>query len=105
MTTPTEVVIETERMIQLTLQGREGGEPEVETPAGFVDLVTDDHAIEIKHVTDWKDGTKVLIYARYLPGKKPRVHLFGGYAAGFRTMVEECYGDLGIIVTWERESF
>lgn len=100
-----EIVIESERMIQVSLQSREGGEREVETPVGFIDLVTDEHVIEIKHVTDWKDGAKVLLYAQYLKSKKPRIHLFGGYTSGFRDMVEKAYESIGVIVTWEQESF
>lgn len=100
-----EIVIETEQMIQVALQSREGGEREVETPVGFVDLVTDEEAIEIKHVKDWKDGAKVLLYSQFLKSKKPRVHLFGGYAAEFRELVERCYSAIGITVTWERDPF
>jgi hypothetical protein len=97
-----EVVIESERMIQVALQGREGGEREVETPAGFVDLLTDEYVIEVKHVSDWKDAAKVVLLAQYFNGKKPRVHLFGSYAADFRALVEKCYAGVNILVTWER---
>ena len=99
------VTIENEKMIQAILQRREGGEREVETPVGFVDLVTDEHVIEIKHVTMWKEGSKVLTYGLYFPGRKPRVHLFGGYSKEFRTLVEDTFTKLNIITTWERESF
>jgi hypothetical protein len=33
-------LLEDESMVKLLLQEREGGETEVETPVGFVDLVT-----------------------------------------------------------------
>jgi hypothetical protein len=102
VTSPT---IETELKIQRILQEREGGESEVETPVGFVDLVTDEHVIEIKHVIDWKDGAKVLIYASYFPGRKPRVHLFGGYIQDFRTLVERSFKQLNIVTTWERDPY
>jgi hypothetical protein len=98
-----EIVIESERMIQVALQNREGGEREVETPAGFVDLLTDEYVIEVKHVSDWKDAAKVVLMAQYFKGKKPRVHLFGGYADSFRNLVEDCYKGVDIVVTWERE--
>jgi hypothetical protein len=100
-----DIIIESEQMVQVALQSREGGEREVETPVGLIDLVTDEYAIEIKHVTDWKDGAKVLLYGQFLKSKKPRVHLFGGYASEFREMVERCYSAIGVAVTWERESF
>lgn len=75
------------------------------TSVGVIDLVTDEYVIEVKHVRDWKDGVKVLIYAIHLPGRKPRVHLFGGYTAEFREIVEQCYSALGVAVTWERDPF
>ena len=104
MVTP-EITIENETMIQTILQKREGGEREVETPAGFVDLLTDEYVIEIKHVKDWKDGAKVLIYAIHFPGRKPRVHLFGGYSSNFRSLVDETFKQLSITVTWERDPY
>jgi hypothetical protein len=100
-----DVLIESERMIQVALQSREGGDREVETAVGFIDLLTDEYVIEIKHVTDWKEATKVLIYALRFPNRKPRVHLFGGYAQDFRQMVEKTFAALNIVVTWEREPF
>lgn len=102
--TPT-TALEDERMIQAILQEREGGEREVESPVGYVDLLTDEYVIEVKHVKVWKDGTKVLLYAPYFPGRKPRVHLFGGYSKDFRTLVENSFEKLGITTTWEREPF
>jgi len=75
----------------------------VVTPIGFVDLVTDAHVIEIKHVIDWKDGAKVLLYAFYFPSRKPRVHLFGNYVQDVRTLVEHSFKQIGILTTWERE--
>jgi hypothetical protein len=95
--------METELKFQRILQEREGGETEVATPVGFVNLVTDAHVIEIKHVTDWQDGAKVLLYASYFPSRKPRVHLVGAYVQDVRTLVERSLNQLGILTTWERE--
>jgi hypothetical protein len=94
-------VFDTELKIQKALQEREGGKTEVETLAGFVDLLTDEYVIEIKHVIDWKDGVKVLIYAPYFPNRNPRIHLFGSYSQSFREFVEKSLQALGIVVTWE----
>jgi hypothetical protein len=96
---------ESESMVQVIMQEREVGEREVETPAGAIDLLTDDEVIEIKHVRNWKDATKVLVYQTYFPNRKPRVHLFGGYSPQTRATVEEAFGKLGITVTWERDPF
>jgi hypothetical protein len=102
--TPT-TILEDESMIQAILQEREGGDREVETPVGYVDLLTDDYVIEVKHVKVWKEGTKVLLYAAYFPNRKPRIHLFGGYTQDFRTLVETALERLNIVTTWEREPF
>jgi hypothetical protein len=67
---------ESETMIQMIMQEREGGDREVETPAGAIDLLTDTEVIEIKHVHNWKDATKVLVYHTYFPDRKPRIHLY-----------------------------
>ena len=99
------IALEDELMIQAILQEREGGEREVESPVGFVDLLTDEYAIEVKHVKVWKDGAKVLLYAPFFEGRKPRVHLFGGYSKAFRTLVESSFDRLGITTTWEREPY
>jgi len=100
-----QITVETESVIKLILQEREGGETEVETPAGLVDLLTDSEVIEIKHVKNWKEGTKVLVYAHYFSDRKPRVHLFGGYNQSFKTMVEEVFNALNIATSWEREPY
>lgn len=104
MITPT-TALENEIVIQAILQEREGGERAVETPVGFVDLVTDEHVIEVKHVKNWKEATKVLVYAPYFPNRKPRVHLFGGYSKDFRVLVEQSFDRLSIITSWERDPY
>lgn len=101
----TVTVFDTEVKVQNSLQEREGGRTEVETPIGFVDLVTEEHAIEIKHVTDWKDGLKILAYNVYLSDRKPRIHLFGSYTNAFRKLVEDTLGELKIVVTWEENPY
>jgi hypothetical protein len=102
MATPT--VFNTEVKIQKALQEKEGGTAEVETPIGYIDLLTDEYVIEIKHIIDWKDGVKVLALARYFPDKKPRLHLFGHYVPRTRQLVEETLTDLGITATWEENA-
>jgi hypothetical protein len=97
--------VEAESVIKLILQEREGGETEVETPAGLVDLLTDQEVIKIKHVKNWKEGTQVLIYAHYFGDRKPRVHLFGGYSQSFKVMVEEVFSALSLTTSWEREPY
>jgi hypothetical protein len=103
MATP--ATVDNEVTIQKALHAREGGEMEVETPVGFVDLITNEYVIEVKHVIDWKDATKVLLYAHHFPSRKPRVHLFGGHSKTFRELVEKSFADLSIAVTWEQDAY
>jgi hypothetical protein len=97
-------IFETEFKVQQALQQREGGKTQYETLVGFADLVTDEYVIEIKHVSDWKEGLKVLAYQDQLPTRKPRIHLFGGHSQPFRELVEKTLTKLGVIVTWEEEA-
>ncbi len=54
------VTITTVMRVQRTLQEREGGEPLVATPAGFVDLVTAHDVVEIRQVSDWQSSQGAL---------------------------------------------
>lgn len=94
-------IFETELKVKQALQKREGGKTEYETLVGFADLVTNEYVIEIKHVSDWKEGLKVLAYQDQLPARKPRIHLFGGHSQPFRELVEKTLTKLGVTVTWE----
>jgi hypothetical protein len=96
---------DTEIKVQRALQEREGGEREVDTPAGLVDLVTDEWVIEIKHIIDWKDGLKVLLFMPYLPSRKPRLHLFGGYTKEVRVFIEQALERLNIAVSFEQDPY
>lgn len=97
--------VENEALIQALLMEREGGEREVDTPAGYVDLLTDEFIIEVKHVKNWKDGAKVLFFVPYFGDRKPRIHLFGGYHPDSRQFIEQACERLGIVVTWERDPY
>jgi len=66
--------------------------------------VTAEYVIEIKHVSDWKEGLKVLAYQDQIPNRKPRIHLFGGHSQAVRELVEKTLTNLGVVVTWEEEA-
>jgi len=54
-----------------------GGEIEVETPAGFIDVLSDIEVIEVKYYKKWKHGLgQVLAYQSFLPHLAKRLHLF-----------------------------
>ena len=54
-----------------------GGESEVETPAGFIDVLSETEVIEVKYYRQWKHGLgQVLAYQSYYPCLARRLHLF-----------------------------
>ena len=53
-------------------------ELEVETPVGFIDVLTDTEVIEIKRAHKWKHAVgQVICYGNYYPDLQKRIHLFG----------------------------
>ena len=66
-----------EKEIQLRLHLELGGEIEVKTESGFIDLLTDDEIIEIKQGKNWKNAVgQILMYSLEYPNHKKRIHLF-----------------------------
>lgn len=98
-------ILQGETAIVTLLQQREGGEREVMLPIGRIDLLTDEYVIEVKHIRDWLNATKVLAYQTYYPDKKARIHIYGGYNVATRELVASTLEKLGITVTWEAEAF
>jgi hypothetical protein len=67
-----------EKSIQLDLQRKLHGDIEVETPAGFIDLMNDEMIVEIKEYSNWKHAIgQVLSYGLYYPDKQKYICLFG----------------------------
>lgn len=66
-----------ERKIQKKLQKKLGGEVEVKTKVGKIDLLTDDLLIEIKEYDNWKCALGQLIaYSIFHPEKEKCMYLF-----------------------------
>ncbi|AZL89611.1 KilA-N domain-containing protein [Megavirus baoshan] len=66
-----------EKIIQKTLQSELGGETEVKTKYGYIDLLTDDKIIEIKSYETWKHALgQILIYSDEYENKNKYVYLF-----------------------------
>lgn len=69
--------INREKEIQKKLSQELGGEIEVETEFGFIDILTKDELIEIKIGHDWKCGIgQLLAYGEYYKDHIKRLHLF-----------------------------
>ncbi|AFX93006.1 putative KilA-N domain-containing protein [Megavirus courdo11] len=66
-----------EKIIQKTLQSELGGEIEVKTKYGYIDLLTNDKIIEIKSYETWKHALgQILIYSDEYENKNKCVYLF-----------------------------
>ena len=93
-----------EKTIQSRLQSELGGKIEVKTPAGTIDLLTDNKIIEIKMVKSWKAALgQVLIYGEYYPNHLKRIHLFGKISNGDLTIatIEKHYAKFDVTLTIE----
>jgi hypothetical protein len=88
-----------EKEIQLRMQKEIGGEIEVKTPSGFIDLLTSDEIIEIKNGRSWKHGMgQVLVYADYYPARRRRLHLFDINPSA---EIERICGKFDVHITYE----
>ena len=66
-----------EKTIQIRLQKELGGQIEVETENGFIDLLTDNEIIEVKLGKLWKHAVgQILMYSIDFPNYQKRIHLF-----------------------------
>jgi len=66
-----------EKQIQIRLLKELGGEIEVKTEFGYIDLLTKTEIIEIKNGMNWKHGLgQLCVYSEYFPEHKKRLHLF-----------------------------
>ena len=67
----------TEKQIQRKLYKKLGGEMEVDTTFGRIDLLTDDAVIEIKKYDDWKCAVgQVIMYSSDYPDRERIIYLF-----------------------------
>ena len=93
-------LISEEKIVRDRLMSLIGGQPEVSTPVGRIDLLTDTEIIEVKRVADWKSAMgQVLAYANFYPQHAKRIHLFGEEAP--TTDAIAICSQLGIAVTFE----
>lgn len=88
-----------EKKIQVKLLSELGGKIEVETPFGFIDLLTDTEIIEIKNGEHWKNGLgQLCAYSKFYPAHRKRLHLFNMEKD---TDIEELCKDFNIRVSYD----
>jgi hypothetical protein len=81
----------TEYEIQCRMHQELGGDIEVHTIAGRIDLVTDTEVIEIKKIAHWKDAFgEVMTKGQFFPQHQKRIHLFGPSDKLLATIVQMC---------------
>lgn len=91
-----------EKAIIKRIASEEDGQTEVIIPAGKIDVLTSTELIEVKKMTNWKEGIgQLLVYSYYYPSHTKRLHLFGRYHSAFLAMVESHTVRLNTIVTVE----
>lgn len=66
-----------EKEIQAKLAKQVKGRVEVETPVGYIDILSEVQIIEVKQIKDWKCALgQILVYGSYFPQHQKRIHLF-----------------------------
>ncbi len=93
---------DTERRIHDRLKAELGGEVEVITAVGRIDLLTPTEIIEIKSINDWKEALgKLLAYSAFFPKHQKRIHLFGNQDLAKLALAQATCSEFGITVTFE----
>jgi hypothetical protein len=94
--------VPTERRYRDKLHEELGGEKEVVTLSGKIDLLTPHELIEVKDIRHWKEALgQVLAYGHFYPSHCKRIHLFGATQTAFLQMIKDIVSPYGIAVTWE----
>ena len=74
---PTDVSRAEER-VRAALLAEVGGQTEVITAVGRIDILTASEVIEVKRISDWKEALgQILAYSAFFPDHIKRIHLFG----------------------------
>jgi hypothetical protein len=90
-----------ERLIQERLHRELGGDMEVATPIGPIDLVTPTEIIEIKRIEEWKTAFgQVISKSQTFPKHNKRIHLFGESSKQLKKITTHCH-PFEVTVTFE----
>ena len=79
-----------------------GGQMEVVTAVGRIDLLTNTEVIEVKEVSDWKAALgQILAYSSFFPEHIKRIHLFGDCTPEKKQVISSTVLSFGVIATFE----
>lgn len=93
-----------ERDISRILAARVGGECEVKTPVGFIDVLSPKILYEVKEARGWKGALgQVLAYGRSYPDRKLCLYLYGEATAIQKRLIKGHCEAVGVAVEWHRE--
>ena len=80
-----------EKDIQAKLHKWFGGQCEVITPVGKIDLLTKDMIVEVKTVEHWKHSIgQVIAYGKFYPNHQRCIYLYGKMPKDFNNCYELC---------------
>jgi hypothetical protein len=84
------------------LQTELGGQTEVVTAIGRIDLLTETEIIEVKQVSDWKAALgQILTYSGFFPEHTKRIHLFGDCTPQKKEVICSTLLSFDVIATFE----
>jgi hypothetical protein len=95
-----------EKEVRNRLAKEENGQIEIQTPIGFIDVLTDSEIIEVKDFKDWKSAIgQIMAYGIYFPKSKKRIHLFGNIGrTNLKEVIYVCK-KLSVRLSYELEGF
>lgn len=84
------------------LQAKLGGQTEIVTAVGRIDLLTETEIIEVKQVSDWKAALgQMLTYSAFFPEHTKRIHLFGDCTSERKELISSTVLSFGVTATFE----
>jgi hypothetical protein len=91
-----------EKVVQKRLSRSLGGQMEVLTPVGKIDILTSTEIIEVKVAASWKGALgQIIAYGYFYPSHQKRIHLYGAVHSDSKEYIEKICKASGVIVTWE----
>lgn len=81
-----------------------GGQENVMTEAGIIDILSKKEVIEIREVERWKEGLgQLMIFSNYFPKHQRRMQILGEcHTSSLKIIIQHC-DRLNIRVTWNIE--